>query len=221
MIGFISQSNYIPWRGFIDLIRQSDIYIIYDSMQFTKNDWRNRNLIRLNEKEHWLSVPCGSSISRSIDEVRPTNANWYIKHAQTLKHSYAKAPYWKEFGEELLTVYQGLAGKTLSEINERLLRYILKVEGVTTKVIRDVSLMDKEYIFQLDKSERLAEICKLIGVSTYLSAPAGKNYLNQIPFTQKSIDVSFYEYPQYPSYTSFDRELSWIDTLMHRGSLFA
>ena len=190
-------------------------------MQFTKNDWRNRNLIRLNEKEHWLSVPCGSSISRSIDEVRPTTANWYIKHAQTLKHSYAKAPYWKEFGEELLSVYQGLAGKTLSEINERLLRYILKVEGITTKVIRDVSLMDKEYIFQLDKSERLAEICKLIGASTYLSAPAGKNYLNQIPFIQKSIEVSFYEYPQYPSYTSFDRELSWIDTLMYRGSLFA
>ena len=81
--------------------------------------------------------------------------------------------------------------------------------------------MDREYIYQLDKSERLAEICKQIGVSTYLSAPAGKNYLNKIPFTEKSIEVSFYEYPQYPSYTSCDRELSWIDTLMHRGSLFA
>lgn len=221
MIGFISQSNYIPWRGFIDLIRQSDVYIIYDSMQFTKNDWRNRNLIRLNDKEHWLSVPCGSSISRSIDEVKPTNANWYIKHAQTLKHSYSKSPYWKKYGEELLTVYQGLADKTLSEVNEILLRYILEVEGITTKIIRDVSLMDREYILQLDKSERLAEICKLIEVSSYLSAPAGKNYLNKIPFIEKSIEVSFYEYPQYLSYTPFDRELSWIDTLMYKGSLFA
>ena len=221
MIGFISQSNYIPWRGFIDIIRQSDVYVIYDSMQFTKNDWRNRNLIRLNNRAHWLSVPCGSSISRSIDQVKPTNASWYMKHAQTLKHGYSKSPYWQEYGEELLNVYQDLAGKTLSEINEILLGHILNIEGITTKVIRDVSLMDRDYIYQLDKSERLAEICKLLGVSSYLSAPAAKNYLNKIPFAEKSIEVSFYEYPCYPSYSSFEQELSWIDTLMYRGFLFA
>ena len=42
----ISQSNYIPWKGYFDMIASVDIFVVYDEVQYTKNDWRNRNLIK-------------------------------------------------------------------------------------------------------------------------------------------------------------------------------
>jgi hypothetical protein len=45
----ITQSNYIPWKGFFDSIRMVDVFVLYDDMQYTKRDWRNRNLIKSTE----------------------------------------------------------------------------------------------------------------------------------------------------------------------------
>lgn len=217
---FISQSNYIPWRGFIDIIRNADIYIVYDSMQFTKNDWRNRNLIRNNGQAKWLSIPCGSSISRSIDGVFPTQSNWHIKHSQTLKHCYSKAPFWKEFGAGLQDVYQQLINHSLSEINIKLLTHILDIQNIKTKIIRDTHVVDREKLLNFEKSERLVFLCNQLGGDIYLTAPAAKSYLKKELFIEKSINVSIYEYPMYSSDSGVGRELSWIDTLMHEGSLF-
>ena len=43
----ILQSNYIPWKGYFDLINLVDEFILYDDMQYTRRDWRNRNKIKL------------------------------------------------------------------------------------------------------------------------------------------------------------------------------
>ena len=41
----ILQSNYIPWKGYFDIINMVDEFILYDDMQYTRRDWRNRNKI--------------------------------------------------------------------------------------------------------------------------------------------------------------------------------
>ena len=216
----ISQSNYIPWRGFFDLIRSADVYIIYDSMQFTKNDWRNRNLIRNQIGKQWLTVPCGSSISRSIYNVNPTNPNWNSKHASTLKHTYSKSPYWDDFGKDILNVYQDLKGLSLSQVNQALIRFILDIENISTHVIRDVDVMNQDELMSLDRSERLLQLSKLVKASTYLSAPAAKDYLKTSIFQDSGVEVEFFNYPKYPIYHPLECELSCIDTLLYRGSLF-
>lgn len=53
----IVQSNYIPWRGYFDLIAFVDEFIIYDDMQYTKRDWRNRNRIKTSQGLQWITVP--------------------------------------------------------------------------------------------------------------------------------------------------------------------
>ena len=60
----IIQSNYIPWRGYFDLIDDVDVFIFYDDVQYTKNDWRNRNRIKTPQGPPWLTVPVGAA---SID----------------------------------------------------------------------------------------------------------------------------------------------------------
>lgn len=216
----ISQSNYIPWRGFIDLIRQADIYVVYDSMQFTKNDWRNRNLIRNNGQAKWLSVPCGSSISRSIDEVYPVLNNWNEKHIATIKHSYSKTLFWPKFGDEIIETYTALSDCSLTELNIRLLSLIMKIENINTKIVKDVNVISRSKLLQAERNERLVMLCKELNAETYITAPAAKNYLRDKLFSNESINVYFYEYPKYASYTDLDRELSWIDPLVHKGSLF-
>ncbi|KZR73692.1 WbqC family protein [Prochlorococcus marinus] len=222
----ISQSNYIPWRGFLDLVQSADVYVIYDSMQFTKNDWRNRNLIRSHDKEIWLSIPCGPSISRSIDEVYPTKAGWNIKHWKTIHHSYSKSPYWSSFSSLLKNAYYSIGNASLSKINKEFLMLALTFLDSKTLVLHDCDLFERKKLLSMDRSERLLRICKELNASTYLSAPAGKNYLDVECFLKENIDVSFFSYPRYPSYSNSgqvfqpSRELSWVDVLMYRGELF-
>ena len=61
----ILQSNYIPWKGYFDLISYVDEFIIYDDMQFTTRDWRNRNKIKTPQGLYWLSIPVGSNTNRN------------------------------------------------------------------------------------------------------------------------------------------------------------
>ena len=65
----IVQSNYIPWKGYFDMIAAVDEFILYDDMQFTKNDWRNRNLIKTPQGVQMLTVPVGQNIYRRIRDI--------------------------------------------------------------------------------------------------------------------------------------------------------
>ncbi|MDA9739815.1 WbqC family protein [Synechococcus sp. AH-736-M20] len=215
----ISQSNYIPWRGFIDLISQADIYVVFDSMQFTKNDWRNRNLIRNRNSIQWLSIPCGQSISRSIDEVFPVKSNWFIKHAETIRHCYSNAPYWSVYGKILLDHYKLLASMSLSQLNIELLKLALEFNKSETSIVRDNELFSKEYLLKTEKSKRLVEICLELNASTYITAPAAKNYLNIDIFEEANISVDFFKYPQYSGISSELPELSWVDSLLMNGTI--
>ena len=53
----IVQSNYIPWKGYFDMINMVDEFILYDDCQYTKRDWRNRNKIKTHNGSQWLTIP--------------------------------------------------------------------------------------------------------------------------------------------------------------------
>ena len=77
----ISQSNYIPWKGYFDMIASVDVFVVYDEVQYTKNDWRNRNLIKTKNELQWLTIPVKQeSLSQTICETEVFNTNWKKKH---------------------------------------------------------------------------------------------------------------------------------------------
>ena len=77
----ILQSNYIPWKGYFDLMQQVDVFVIYDEVQYTKNDWRNRNLIKSKNGLEWLTIPVKQDkLSQRIDETVVSTTNWNKKH---------------------------------------------------------------------------------------------------------------------------------------------
>src|SRR3954466_7356015 len=93
----VLQSNYLPWKGYFDLIQNADVFVYYDEVQYTKNDWRNRNRICSKNGVHWLTIPIARDAVRlRISEVPLPDVRWQRDHFKTLTFSYRRAPYFEQ-----------------------------------------------------------------------------------------------------------------------------
>ncbi|MCB0517156.1 MAG: WbqC family protein [Chitinophagales bacterium] len=216
----ITQSNYIPWRGYFDAIRVADVLVLYDEVQYTRRDWRNRNRILLQQKPHWLSIPVAvkGKFLQTIEEVQVSDQNWRKTHWEVLRHAYNKAPYWQEISELLMPLYLHSTETTLSQINFHFIRTILQYLHINTPIIWSNSIPKHT----ADASLRLLEICKFLQADTYLSGPAAKAYLHTSAFAQQNVRVAYFNYTNYPSYpqigsTFFVPQLSVLDLLFNEG----
>lgn len=212
----ISQSNYLPWRGFFDLIAHADRYVIYDTAQFTKNDWRNRNRIKTATGPDWLTVPVlKADLDQPINQTRIDGTHWVRKHLRALDVHYGKAPYYAHYIESLKFHLQ--AGEAfLSPLNERLLRWVADELCISTEFVRSEDIRHAG-----DPTEKLVRICQAQGATTYLSAPAARAYLDESRFRAVDIEVRWFDYGDYPDYDqqygAFEPSLSIVDLLFNCG----
>jgi hypothetical protein len=215
----ILQSNYIPWKGYFDLMNKVDDFVVYDCVQYTKNDWRNRNQIKSKSGVQWLTIPVSvKSSAQLINETAVANNLWAEKHIRTLTQTYSKSRFFNEYADELRECYELAKSATkISEINLIFIRWINSKLGITTKLhsANDFELVD-------DRIERLVRICQQLQADSYLSGPAAKDYLDEQRFTDNSIAVEWMDYRGYPKYPQFGDEfqhgLSVLDLLFHTGT---
>ncbi len=108
----IVQSNYIPWRGYFDLINSADEFILYDDAQYTIRDWRNRNLIKTADGPRWLTIPVKvkGKYLQKIKETVISDPSWGLQHWASLTHSYSKAAFFSEY-ESLCRIVPRNAGR--------------------------------------------------------------------------------------------------------------
>ena len=213
----ILQSNYIPWKGYFDIIRSVDCFIFYDDVQFTKNDWRNRNRIKTPQGTRWLSIPCGTNLKRLINEVRIDPDAWQTKHYQLLEQNYNTAPYWSVYKPFLENIFLERKWEFLSELNQQVIKQIsCEILGCDTTF--DAS---EEYALQTRREDRVLELLDKVGASHYLSGPAAKSYLDEAHFVERGITLEYIDYSQYPEYSQlfppFDHAVSIIDLLLNEG----
>ena len=103
----MSQSNYLPWKGYFDLINNVDIFVLYDTVQYTKNDWRNRNRVVTANGTSWLTVPViQKSLNQRINEVEIANQHWQRKHWLTIEQSYKKTPFFAKYSPFIKPVFE-------------------------------------------------------------------------------------------------------------------
>lgn len=190
----ILQSNYLPWKGYFDIIAASDVFVFLDNVQYTKNDWRNRNRIKTTNGVKWLTVPCGRGVNRNICDVDIVNNQWQKKHFKTICQAYSKAPYFEEFVDFLKEVYLDKNWHSLSELNQFIIKRIAKeflsinTEFKTSGILPDA----------LGNNQRLVEIIKKHGGSHYLSGPAAGGYLDTQFFNYSGIEIDWMDYSNYP-----------------------
>jgi hypothetical protein len=213
----VVQSNYIPWKGYFDLIGAVDEFVLYDSVQFTKNDWRNRNRIKTPRGVQWLSVPVGGRIDRLICEVELPDARWQSKHWKTLAMNYGRAAHFDETACWVAPLYLERSYRTLSDLNRSFIEAICARLGIHTRITAS-----SDYAFDGDRSERVASICAQLGACEYVSGPAARSYLDEAAFARHGIAVRWFDYSGYPPYPqcwgNFAHDVSVLDLLFNCGA---
>ncbi len=128
----ITQSNYIPWKGYFDSINMVDEFIIYDDMQYTRRDWRNRNKIKTKDGVQWLSIPVEvkGKYFQKINETRINNSDWGKNHWSTISHNYKKARYYQDYKDAFEYLYLNNKASLLSEVNYKFLIAICDILNI-------------------------------------------------------------------------------------------
>ncbi|WP_211444857.1 WbqC family protein [Collimonas humicola] len=214
----IVQSNYIPWKGYFDMIAAVDEFILYDDMQYTRRDWRNRNQIKTPQGRQWLTVPVKvkGKYHQSIRETEIDDAEWAEGHWKTLTQNYRHAPHFEEIATLLEPLYIRRTHTRLSALNRELIEIICQYLGIATKISNswDYSLIE-------GKSERLADLCEQAGGAEYVSGPAAKDYIEEHFFTERNIKLTWFNYEGYPEHPQlwgeFTHGVSIVDLLFNCG----
>jgi len=215
----VLQSNYIPWKGYFDIIDSVDEFIIYDTVQYTKRDWRNRNRIKTDKGIVWLTIPVNvkGKFEQKIQEVSVQDGKWALKHWKSIAQNYSRAQYFNKYKD----VFEGLYIRAsemnnLSEINKLFITGINNVLGIST-VIKPSS----GFSITGKKSDAIISICKQAGANVYLSGPAAKCYIDENLFTDENIQVEWMSYDFYREYNQlygqFDHYVSVLDLIFNTG----
>lgn len=214
----ILQSNYLPWKGYFDLIDRVDEFIVFDCAQYTKGDWRNRNQIKTAQGKHWLTVPVQHKhLGQAIDEVEISDPRCFRKHWTTFRQNYAGAPHIDYCVEKLEATFMAAAEcRTISAVNRCFIQDINALLGINT-TISDA----RDYRLESGRNERLISLCKQAGADRYLSGPAARSYIDEPLFAEHGIGVEWMSYGAYPAYPQphppFDHQISILDLLACTG----
>jgi hypothetical protein len=216
----VVQSNYVPWKGYFDLIRVADEFVLFDDVQYTRRDWRNRNRIKTTDGLQWLTIPVEvkGKYTQRIRDARVSDRAWAAGHWVRIRHAYAKAPHFLEFADLFGELYAQAARLTsLSEINERFLRAVCGVLGITTRI---TSSADYD-VSNPDPTGRLVDVCTQARATAYLSGPAARAYLDEAVFDRAGVGVRYMDYAGYPEYPQlhgpFEHAVSVLDLLFMTG----
>ena len=214
----ISQSNYIPWKGYFDLINLVDDFVILDSVQYTRRDWRNRNKIKTSNSIIWLTVPVKvkGKYLQKICDVKINGNDWVFDHWKSIELSYKKSKYFDEISMWLKPLYFENEYIFLSDLNKKFIIAILSYLGIQTNI-----MSSSEFKEVSKKDERILHILKELNATDYISGPAAKSYIDEEIFHSQNINIKWMNYNNYPSYQQlwgdFVHEVSIIDLLFNCG----
>jgi hypothetical protein len=214
----IIQSCYIPWKGFFDLIGRCDEYVIFDSAQYVKRHWHNRNRIKTDNGLQWLTIPVVTRgrFEQPIDQVE-IEKPWADKHWRTLELAYKRAPFFEEFAPAVKSWYERADKEDrLTDVNAIFLHGIAGMLRLNTRLARDTA-----YPAAGVRTERLLTICRAVGADRYLSGPSAKKYFDESIFASAGITTEWMSYNGYPEYPQlhggFEHAVSALDLLFNAG----
>ena len=214
----ILQSNYIPWKGYFDMIAAVDEFILYDDMQYTRRDWRNRNKIKPPQGLKWLTVPVQvkGRYHQKIRETEIDGREWAIVHWKALEQNYRRSPYFTEIAAWLEPIYLEESFSHISELNRRLIQAVCQYLGIKARISDswDYNLIE-------GKTERLADLCVQAGGTEYISGPAAKGYIEERIFHDLGIELTWFNYSGYVEYPQlwgeFEHGVTILDLLFNCG----
>lgn len=217
MIVTIMQPTYLPWIGYFDLMDNADVFVLFDTVQFEKQAWQQRNRIKTSENTaRWLSVPVKQDLGQRIRDVTIDISNpWRRKHWGSIEQYYKRAPYWKPYSEGLAEIY-AQPWDSLYNLNFTVINFLKDQIGITTRLVQasDIPVSG-------EKVGLLVNICHNLTADVYLSPVRAADYIEKDNiFADEGITLQYHQYthPVYPQlFGEFLPYMSMIDLLFNQG----
>lgn len=211
----IVQPYLFPYLGYFQLISAVDTFVFYDDVNFITRGWINRNKVLINGKAKYFTVPCrDASQNKLINNVEHAlTGKKRNKLLRTIKFSYGNAPFFDDIypiiEKVLNTDSNAIADIAINSVTE-CCNY-LEVGTVFKLSSSNYNNAD------LDRTERLIDICHEENKPTYINPPGGKELYDKKEFEKEGINLKFIE-PLLEEYPQFQNEfvpgLSIIDVMM-------
>ncbi len=223
MLISIQQPEFFPWLGFFNKVSQVEKIVLLDSVQFKKRYFENRNKIRTPQDWCWVRVPVKvkgryTQLIRDVDI--DDDQNWRRKMAESIRQNYAKAPYWKDGGDELCEIVMANHSTRLVEFNVQVISFLMR----RFELVRPMVMASDLGVGSMG-SQLILDICKAVGASAYLSGRDGRDYLEAKAFARADVQLFFQEF-SHPTYEQFHAgnflpAMSAIDALFNLGAIRA
>jgi hypothetical protein len=220
----ITQSNYIPWRGYFAMLAQADDVILLESVQYTKRDWRNRNTIKTPSGLQWLTIPVDvkGKYFQAIDETRIADPNWAEQHIRSLEANYRRSAEFESVAPWLFEILRAAgAFPLLTQVNSFLLGEIARRLALNMRIRRCTDVLPRSKLVSMTPTDRLLNLCCAAGATRYVSGPAAKDYMELEKFDRAGIEVTWMDYSGFPEYPqawgTFEPHVSIVDLLLNCG----
>lgn len=229
MIVSCHQPNYLPYLGFFDKMKKSDVFVLYDAVQFSDSYYQHRNRIRTASGWIWLTIPVERAL-KPINEIRIkidtmiSQKPWQEHHWRVIYDVYHKTSYFQTYEKELKNIFLEKSYTRLVDFTSNIIAFLAEVGGIRTKTVQ----LSELNIHSTDASMRLALVTQALGGDVYLSGPSGgsRYELREEEFSKRGIAVAFQEFhhPEYPQYHArfngvFEKNMAAIDALFNTGGL--
>lgn len=224
MIVAAHQPHFLPWLGYLDKLAKSDLFVVMDDLQFEKENFQNRQRMKLDNGPHWLTVPLlrGKQSDRICDKKIDNTGkggrhHWQHRIWRTLEVHYGRAPHWERYAPALEDVF-ARRWDLLVELDLHVLDLARRWFGIGKPIVRASSLG-----LSGQKTDRIAAMCRAVGAKTYLTGRGGsQGYLDTELLSRAGISVIWqhFHHPQYPqrySRLGFSSHLGFLDVLFNCG----
>jgi hypothetical protein len=214
----VLQPSYLPWLGYFDQVRRSDVFVFYDDVQFDKNGWRNRNRVKTAKGPVWLTVPVRQRgrAGQRIDQVEVDGRiPWARKHLRTIQEAYARAPFLADYLPDLADLLQR-EWTRLADLDIALSRQMCAWFGLERRMYRS-----SELGIEGSRNARLLALCRHFDADRYFSGTAARDYLDASLFDAAGIAVEWQDFPhpQYPQlHGKFVPFMSALDCVFNVGA---
>lgn len=219
----IMQPYFMPYIGYISLLKHTDKFVLFDTVQFIRHGWIERNrIIKPNGGWQYIQVPLVKfSRETLIKDVQINNSiDWRNKILAQLQHYKKIAPYYFKTIKFLQSIFE-IDYSDIVTVNKKALEMILEYLGLN-KHIEVFSQMDLQIDPVKAPDEWALNICKAIGcVDEYWNPPGGLSFFDKTKYDEAKINLKFHsikltEYDQ--KQNCFESGLSIIDVMMFNNA---
>lgn len=218
----ILQPTYMPWLGYFEMIDATEQFIVFDHVQFEPGSWQQRNQIRGPNGPILLTIPVLSDGTQSISIAEKRidyRQGWVRKHIRSIESAYRKAPYFDRYMDGIRSILS-VEPEKLVDLTLPMIRFVADGLGIKTVLRRSSEVLSAEDEKQLDKTGRVINLCRKMGVNMLYDGAAAAAFLETERMRSSGVEIVFqqYEHPTYPQVgRGFLSHMSAIDLLFNCG----